>query len=393
MKYIFLNLKNLAKNEKFIFAVMLVCIFVSAWIMTFSYGLYQNYHSMRIESETDSKEICPEIAAGETLTQGELKLYLDSLSDTVLSGMNVIFCSTSFEFEHIDPNSSESYMRNVMIVSRFTVSGGEYRTSPYIADMWNNNAMIKTGHYFSDADETEGLCVAMVDDAWVNDPLRRLDYAELLDGSDTITLFGEKYSIIGTHSSFGAAVPFLSLPGDAVMDSFILSFENAVSRKSYDELKRRAGEILPGKLIFPELPFPDEESIYIYNNIMLISMLIAALTIINFALLYDFIFKKRRRQLAIMRICGCTPLRAWGICLGECCVVCVPVFLLGVATFIPFMHGFLSDIFIYMEDSYTPAIYAAIFIIYLVMLLVIMGVKLIVQINKTLSEAQKKGVG
>lgn len=80
MKYIFQNIKILAKNEKFIFGVMLVCIFVSAWIMTFSYGLYQNYYSMRIEGETDSKEISPEIAAGETLTQGELKLYLDSLS-------------------------------------------------------------------------------------------------------------------------------------------------------------------------------------------------------------------------------------------------------------------------------------------------------------------------
>lgn len=392
MKYIFLNIKNLAKNEKFLFAVMLICIFVSAWIMTFSYGLYQNYHSMRIEGEIDSKEISPGIAAGETLTQGELKLYLDSLSDTVLSGMNVIYCSTGFDFEHIDPNSSESYMRNVMVVSRFTVSGGEYHISPYIADIWNSNAMIKTGRYFSDADETEGLCVAMIDDAWVNDPLRSLDYAELLDGSDTITLFGEKYSIIGTHSSYGAAVPFLSLPADAAVDSFILSFDNVISRKSYDEMVQRANEILPGKLIFPELSFPDEESIYIYNNIMLISVLIAALSVINFALLYDFIFKKRRRQLAIMRICGCNTLRAWGICLGECCVVCVPVFLIGMLTFIPFMQGFLSDIFIYMENSYSPAIYAAIFVIYMVMLLVIMGVKLLIQINKTLSEAQKKGV-
>lgn len=220
MKYIFLNIKNLAKNEKFIFAVMLVCIFVSAWIMTFSYGLYQNYHSMRIEGETDSKEIIPEIAAGETLTQGELKLYLNSLSDTVLSGMNVIFCSTSCNFEHTDPYSSVSNTREVMVVSRFTVSGGEYRTSPYIADIWNSTAMIKTGRFFTDTDETEGLCVAMVDDAWVNDPLQSQDYAELLDGSDTIRLFGEKYSIIGTHSSFGAAVPFLSLPGDAVIESF-----------------------------------------------------------------------------------------------------------------------------------------------------------------------------
>lgn len=393
MKYIFQNIKILAKNEKFIFAVMLVCIFVSSWIMTFSYGLYQNYHSMRIEGETDSKEISPEIAAGETLTQGELKLYLDSLSDTVLSGMNVIFCSTSFDFVHVDPYSSESYTRDVMVSSRFVVSGGEYRASPYIADIWNSNGMIKTGRYFMDADETEGLHSAMVQDAWINDPVQSLDYAELLDGTDTITLFGEKYSIIGTHRSNGVAVPFLSLPNDAVMNSFTLSFENAISRKSYDELKRRAGEILPGKLIFPELPFPDEESVYIYNNIMLISALIAALSVINFALLYDFIFKKRRRQLAIMRICGCTPLRAWGICLGECCVVCVPVFLLGMATFIPFMHSFLSDIFIYMENSYSPAIYAAIFIIYMVMLLVIMGMKLLIQINRALSEAQKKGVG
>lgn len=393
MKYIFLNIKNLAKNEKFIFAVMLVCIFVSAWIMTFSYGLYQNYHSMRVEGETDSKEITPEIAAGKTLTQGELKLYLDSLSDTVLSGMNVIFCSASFGFEHIDPYSSESYTRDVIVASRFTVSGGEYRTSPYIADIWNNNAMIKTGRYFSDTDETEGLHFAIVEDVWVNDPVQSLNYAELLDGSDMITLFGEKYSIIGTHSSFGSAVPFLSLPSDVAMNSLTFSFENAVSRKSYDELTRRASEILPDKLIFPELPFPDEESIYIYNNIMLISALIAALSVINFALLYDFIFKKRRRQLAIMRICGCTPLRAWGICLGECCMVCVPIFLLGMLTFIPFMHGFLSDIFIYMENSYSPAIYAAIFVIYMIMLLVIMGVKLLIQINRTLSEAQKKGVG
>ena len=132
---------------------------------------------------------------------------------------------------------------------------------------------------------------------------------------------------------------------------------------------------------------------YIYNNIMMISVLIAVLSVINFAMLYNFIFKKRSRQLSIMRICGCTPLRAWGICLGECCVVCVPVFLVGMLTYIPFMHGVLADIFVYMEESYSNTIYAAIFIIYIVILLVIMGVRLLVQINKTLSESQKRGVG
>ncbi len=391
MKYIFLNIKNFIKNEKFIFIVMVICIFVSAWIMTFSYGLYQNYNSIRIEGETDSKEISPVIVEEKVLTQGELKLYLDSLSDAVISGMNVIFCSTSFDFEHTNPYTSEKYMKEAMVMSRFTVSGGVYQTSSYVADMWSGGSMIKTGRFFTDAEEANGQNSAMVDDAWINDPMLNLEYKELLDDPCAITLFGEKYYIVGTHSSNGIVVPFLSLPSTAQIDSFILSFENAISRKSYDELKRRAEELLPGKLIFPELPFPDAESIYIYNNIMFISILIAALSVINFAMLYDYIFKKRRRQFAIMRICGCTTIRVWSICLGECCMICVPVFLLGMLTYIPFMHGCLSGIFIYMEDSYTPVIYLAIFIIYLVMLLVIMGTKLLTQINKSLSEAHKKG--
>ena len=391
MKYVFLNIKKFTKNEKFIFIVIVVCIFVSAWIMTFSYGLYQNYYSMRIEGETDSKEIRPEIATGETLSQGELKLYLDSLSDTVLSGMNVIFCSTSFGFEHVDPYSSEKYMKEVMIISRFTVSGEVYQTSSYVADIWISRSMIKTGRYLTDIEEAEGQNVAMVDDTWINDPLQSLEYKELFCGSDIIELFGEEYNVIGTHSSNGVVVPFLSLPSKAMINSVTLSFENAISHKSYNELKSRADELLPGKLIFPELPFPDEESIYIYNNIMFISILIAALSVINFALLYDYIFKKRRRQFAIIRICGCTPTRVWSICIGECCTICVPIFLLGILTYIPFMHSCLSDIFIYMEDSYTPVIYLAIFVIYLVILLVIMGIKLLTQINKSLSETHKKG--
>lgn len=397
MKYIFLNIKNLVRNEKFIFIVMIICIFSSAWIMTFSYGLYQNYHAMKNESSTDSKEIYPEIANGETLTQGDIKNYINALSEDLLSEMNVIVCTATIEYDYITKTVDEiggniTYSSNRaedMVVSRFTVRGGIYKSSDYIADIWQKRAMVITGHFITDEEEAEGVRCAMVCDEWINNP----SYANLMVNNDAIILYGERYSIVGTHSSNGIVVPFLSLPLNTELSSFGMSFENAISRKSYDELKQAASLVLPGKLIFPELPFSDEESIYIYNNIMLISVLIAVLSVINFALLYDFIFKKRRRQIAIMQICGCTPARSWGICLGECFVICVPVFLLGIFTYIPFMKGFLSDIFIFMENSYNSVIYAAVFAIYLIVMLVIMGVKLSFQINKTLSEAQKKGVG
>lgn len=289
MKYVFYNIRNLARNEKFIFALMLLCIFTSAWIMTFSYGLYQHYFSMRTEADEESKQLYPEIAEGEILTRGEAEAYLNSLSD---------------------------------------------------------------------------------------------------DG--TILLYGQKYKIVGTHTSNGSVVPFLSIPEDIPLDRLSFNFERPMTRKNYNELVERAAEIIPGKLIFPEFAGPDVESIYIYGNIMMISVLIAALVIVNFAFLYRFIFGKRRRQLAILRICGCTAARARAICLGECIVICAPVFLAGMLTFIPFMHNVLSDVFEYMEESYEPWIYAAVFGIYLGSLIIVMGIFLASRIGKTIAESRKE---
>lgn len=124
---------------------------------------------------------------------------------------------------------------------------------------------------------------------------------------------------------------------------------------------------------------------------MLISALIAVLTIINFAFLYSFIFRKRRRQLAVMRICGCTKMRALWINLGECGLICIPTFLLGLSVYIPFMHGVLSKLFKYMENSYSPQIYIAIFGIYVVILFIIMGAMLLRQINRETVQIWKGG--
>lgn len=145
MKYVFYNLRNLAKNEKIIFAVMLVCIFSSAWIMTFSYGLYQNYSCLKIESDGESKDIVPEISAGQTLTYGDAKTYLDALPDDVISVANVIYCISSYHYSSTDETAS------VPVFSRFTVSGGVYRPSPYIAEIWENEGIIASANTFPTA--------------------------------------------------------------------------------------------------------------------------------------------------------------------------------------------------------------------------------------------------
>lgn len=115
------------------------------------------------------------------------------------------------------------------------------------------------------------------------------------------------------------------------------------------------------------------------------------LAIINFAFLYSFILHKRARTLAIMRICGCTKNRARRICLGECCIICIPTFLVGLATYIPFLHGVLGRLFEYIEEAYSFTVYALLFAIFAAVLLLIMGVLLTCSIRRELAEGRKGG--
>lgn len=388
MKFVFRNIRGLAKKEMFIFAVMLICVFVSAWVMLFSYGLYQNYHALLVEGEESLKEVYPRISEGQ-LTYGEFKTYLEAVPDEAFDDLNVIYCLGS-EFEIGYDDEGQHLMYSCRFTSRFTLQSGVIHYSPYIENIWNNNGIMPTGRYFTDSEEINGANVVIIPKEFTSGTSAEKLYGPLFVDKNTIKLFEKEFTVVGTHNSFGIVIPFLAMPPEQQIGRISFNFEKIVTRKKLDMLKATAAEVIPGKLEFDDTDVPDGDSTYIYNNIMMLSVLIAALTVINFAFLYNFIFKKRSRQLAIMRICGCTRGKAWAICLGECVLLCVPVFLAGVALYIPFMHGVLANLFEFMEAAYSPVIYSAIFGIYLVMLIVIMGIMLAGQISRTLTEESKR---
>lgn len=386
MKYVFRNIRGLAKKETFIFVIMLLCVFVSAWVMLFSYGLYQNYHALLVEGEENSKEIRPVISEEQALTYAELKTYLEALPDEALGGLNVIYCTDAYGFEVVDEDEDHHWGHSDIFVSRFTVQNGMIRYSEYIDKMWSGKGMITSGRYFTDNEEMSGANAVIIPNKFLSEPL----FEPLFVNKDAIKLLDREFTVVGTHRSMGIVIPFLAVPPEHEVSELVFMFENTVSRKTFKIFEDTAAQVIPGKLTFDDADIPDSDSVYLYNNIMMLSVLIAALTIINFAFLYNFIFKKRSRQLSIMRLCGCTGRKARAICLGECVLLCVPVFIAGTALYIPFMHGVLSNLFEFMEAAYSPAIYLAIFGIYLVTLIVIMGIMLSAQITKTITEGSKR---
>lgn len=133
----FLQYPQPCQKRKFIFAVMLVCIFFSAWIMTFSYGLFQNFNIMRISADRENTAVSPTIAEGEVLTYAEAGAYFDALSDDVLNSMEYIICQSVYEFEPFY-DETPNYKRDdaESVFSRFVIRDGVYQTSPYIVEYW-----------------------------------------------------------------------------------------------------------------------------------------------------------------------------------------------------------------------------------------------------------------
>lgn len=384
MKCILRNIRSLIKNEPLIFAVMIVCVFASSWVLTFAYGLYQNYNVQKTEADIESKELVLSLREDKSVTRTDLERFFAEISDETLNAANLLYCDAELPGF---PTERGDYGRAAF---RFTIHNGQYQSSSYIKEQWEKKGQITSGRFFSDDDEKTGANVALIytDMGEWNEATLAIK-----TGDNTIRLFDKEYEIIGTYDGFGGVplIPFLSIPEDLELSAPAFMFEKNLTKSQYEEIRSAAGRAVPETFVFPDLAFPDTENIYIYNNIMLICTLIAVLTVINFASLYNYIISKRIRQLAVFKLCGCTSFKATGFYLAECAIICVPVFMIGTASYIPVMKFFLSPIFPYMKDAYSPVIYAVIFALYIIILVIIMSFTLIRSVKKNTAAIWKEG--
>lgn len=177
----------------------------------------------------------------------------------------------------------------------------------------------------------------------------------------TITLFNKEYQVIGTYKAGGGTpiVPFLSVPDDLVIQQIGFSFERNITRSIYDDLISCAEEYLPNTLKFPELQFPDNDTIDIYNNMISISLCISILSVINFTMLYHFIIK------------------------SECIILTLPSYVVGTFINIILIYKVLNKIFEFFNEAYSLKVYLILFAVYFSVFLII----LITMIIKTLSKS------
>lgn len=397
---VFKKLRSLVKNEPALFAVMLICVFASALLLCFSYGLYQNYNVKLIESSTEYKELTLDVNEGMTLTKGELCTFIEALPQSVSGNVWLFFVNAKAgsiashrpvtdelkqqiakKFEGyimtddegselaFDENTDLSDWDGAMFCFRFRYQNGAYK-------LFDTNGvkdkLLSSGRMYSDKEYRTGTHVVVgIDD----NKLGQNGAAFLLDGSNA-WLWGEKYEVIGKAPGNSLPTPpITAAPDELVLEPHLnMCFTNALTNSQYSDMINTAENVLPGMFRFNDLSFPDSESRYVYNNIILISALIAFMSAVNFVMLYQSILKRRSRTAAIFRLCGCSVGRAVACCIAECFIIGVPAFAAGVAVFIPLLKSKLSAVFPYMEGAYSFGVYGAIFAGYILLMLTMTAV-------------------
>lgn len=202
---------------------------------------------------------------------------------------------------------------------------------------------------------------------------------------------GKIYDIIGKQAwnEKGAMFPFSTVADEQLLTSTLISFNSAVSVKTYNQIRDVFNNYMGDKAVFEEIRTIDKDTYYTYKTVILISVFIALIAAINFMILYRYIMSTRKRTTAIFRILGLTPAKLNFMNMSECIILIVPFFILGMVlyqtVFLPRLHTY----FVYMQDAYTPFVYFLLFVIFISVSLIVIGIMLLVMSRKRILELIK----
>lgn len=381
LKYTLKNIKSFFIDNWIIFILLIISVITSSIVIFFAYGVYQNYNTILNYKEDDSYDdyiwVDYENTNSEYVTKEDLMNCLSEI-DRISNGLQEQIVQYNVEGV-IDDNSYEF---------KFIYSNGKFKVAEEFKENLKEYGNLTEGTYWSDYEEANGICVALISDPAVFGEISALDsikYGNQLK-------IGEKiYDIIGKQAwnENGAMFPFSTVADEQLLTSTLISFNSAVSVKTYNQIRDVFNNYMGDKAVFEEIRTIDKDTYYTYKTVILISVFIALIAAINFMILYRYIMSTRKRTTAIFRILGLTPAKLNFMNMSECIILIVPFFILGMVlyqtVFLPRLHTY----FVYMQDAYTPFVYFLLFVIFISVSLIVIGIMLLVMSRKRILELIK----
>ena len=380
-KYTLKNIKSFFINNFIIFILLVISTITSAIVIFFSYGVYQNYNTILSYKEDDLSDDYIGInyvnTGSEYVTKRDLLNCLSEIDDISNELREQII---QYDVEGIIDNNSYEF--------KFLYCDGKFKVAEEFKENLKKYDNLTEGTYWSDYEEANGICVALISDPAVFGEISALDSIKYVN---QLKIGGKIYDIIGKQAwnEKGAMFPFSTVADEQLLTSTLISFNSAVSVKTYNQIRDVFNNYMGDKAVFEEIRTIDKDTYYTYKTVILISVFIALIAAINFMILYRYIMSTRKRTTAIFRILGLTPAKLNFMNMSECIILIVPFFILGMVlyqtVFLPRLHTY----FVYMQDAYTPFVYFLLFVIFISVSLIVIGIMLLVMSRQRILELIK----
>ena len=366
LKYTLKNIKFFFIDNWIIFILLIISVITSSIVIFFAYGVYQNYNTILNYKEDDSYDdyiwVDYENTNSEYVTKEDLMNCLSEI-DRISNGLQEQIVQYNVEGV-LDDNSYEF---------KFIYSNGKFKVAEEFKENLKEYGNLTEGTYWSDYEEENGICVALISDPDVFGDISAL--SSIRYGSQ-LKIGGKIYDIIGKQAwnEKGAMFPFSTISDDQLLTSTFISFNSAVSVKTYNQIRNIFNNYMGDKAIFEEIKMLDKETYYTYKTVILISVFIALIAAINFMILYRYIISTRKRTTAIFRILGLTTAKLNLMNMSECIILIVPFFIIGMVLYQTVFLPWLCTYFVHMREAYSSRIYFLLFIIFISISLVVIGI-------------------
>ena len=372
--YVLKNIRNLVMNNRIVFSLIVLCITVSTLVIHFSYGIYQNYHVVIQQGESEYLQISIEFdnAMDDYVKLNKLLDCIHSFSKELRS--NVDYCSVGQDQQffrntylnmekYIDKDGNEMDPGKSNFFYFSFGEDGRLTDSSTIRSNYISNNFIE-GRWFHDDEWNQGkkVCLVGLGNSIQRvlpflDANGRVVYTIQHDGiveTNTFTdEFGDTYEVIGISQIGSSIFPIYSVNRDYRIDILYIEFLHPITAEQYKELSHLLEKHLGKYVHMPEIEFSESKNIYLYKTILLICILISVAAGINFAILFNFILIRRKRMLGILRLVGCTSFKSIRILLLECIAIIVLIYTLGTVLYDKLFMERLSHIYPYIE-AYLP---------------------------------------
>lgn len=391
------NLISMLQNERLIAVMILMCVCASTIIIFFSYGIYQHFHVVLTDARAETQEINIAINDPSAVSKSKLLNCIYSLPDEINAAVKMYFLTPLVDVKKNDGSieSDVSY-----VTCRFAVYRGQIKNSELLESNLKTNGNLR-GDYYSEEAQHNGERVALLSetrdysDSGISRAASYVTRKE--NGREFLTVENEEYEIIGYSPACIIDVPILSLDDSVTFGQSIdLDFgsmqSDMITKRQYEIIKDTFESNFGTAVTVPELELPDQRTLYYYRTIMLVAVLISMLAALNYSQLYSYIMDQRKRTIAIIRICGCTPNKAVCIFLLECLILTIPPYIISAFFFAKAVLPALKNTYPYMQGAFSPIIYVCMTLIYFGSAILVLWVILRHRIKKcSILEMQKRG--